>query len=158
MDLVQLQSQIEFTFRVTILTEIVFIFTKFLEQNYFVIIKRKLLMKNGKILKILNLHSVHFSLKSVGQVRIFKYFLAGCFGSLVWEEVVPVQISCLIKMPRKIINFWRILHWLDLDPYFFIHEMLNTSVIHFQNKIFCVCNFTSLFKAFQSVHKKLGIT
>ena len=105
MDLVQLQSQIEFTFRVTILTEIVFIFTKFLEQNYFVIIKRKLLMKNGKILKILNLHSVDISLKSVGQVRIFKYFLAGCFGSLVWEEVVPVQISCLIKMPRKIINF-----------------------------------------------------
>ena len=105
MDLVQLQSQIEFTFQVTILTEIVFIFTKNLEQNYFVIIKRKLLMKNGKILKILNLHSVHSSLKSVGQVRIFKYFLAGCFGSLVWEEVVPVQISCLIKMPRKIINF-----------------------------------------------------
>ena len=62
-------------------------------------------MKDGKILKILNLHSVDISLKSVGQVQIFKYFLAGCFGRLVWEEVVPVQISCLIKMPRKIINF-----------------------------------------------------
>ena len=158
MDLVQLQSQIEFSFRVKFLAATVFILKKFLGQFFFEIIKRKYLMKDGKILKILNLHLVDISLKNVGQVRIFKYFLAGCFGSLVWEEVVPVQISCLIKMPRKIINFWRILHWLDLDSYFFVHEMLNTSVIHFQNKIFCVYNFTSLFKAFQSVHKKLGIT